>query len=469
MKMKTIRATGIAVSFAALLVAAMAATASAACVASSPGNGCLKGTYAFRLDPATGFDADLASTTDPGHVSLAPRQSVMQAGEFTADGNGHITAGETFATTDDQYGDTDLIDFTWTGNYSFSAASDGTGTFNITPDAMTSASFKCYDMTSPTTLADWTASNPFPEWSAPNWAKTTVYLANAQIMPTSSKNPGGYVFQTSAGGTSGGTEPTWKETVGLTNSDGSVTWTNIGVPQQIRPSAGNAGNFVFEPIAAPDWAASTAYATSFSQIVPSATNGGNGDAFLMTGTVALPNWTASTPYTAGTLIYPTASNTGKYVFACTTAGTSGGSAPIWPQTTGVYVTDGSVVWESFGINGKHALSGASAPTWSPSPVTDGTVVWTDEGPAGKSGSTEPSSWGQGVRVTTFDAGIKWLNVGWAPLTPVACYSGSAPIWSAAASYSFGLSLTYGRVELGETDNSGGGAKIFMTGEAARRP
>ena len=66
--MKTIRLTWIALSIAALLVVAIAPAASAAC---SRQPRCLKGTYAFRLDPATGFAADLATDGDPGNVSGA--------------------------------------------------------------------------------------------------------------------------------------------------------------------------------------------------------------------------------------------------------------------------------------------------------------------------------------------------------------------------------------------------------------
>lgn len=489
--MKTIRATGIALSMAALMIAAMAAAASAQVsggslttgpVVASPsctGNACLYGVYSFRLDPATGFAADLASTTtDPGNVAGAARQSVGQAGQFTADGNGNITAGESFVTTDDNSGNTVLIDYTWTGSYSL--AGDGTGSLTVVPDGVTSSTWKCYDMTSPTTLADWTASNAYPDWTPPNWAKTTVYLANAHIRPTSNKNPAGYVFVTNAGGTSSGSEPSWPQTVNTLVTDGSVSWKNIGVPQVVRPSVGNAGNYVYESIVQPNWAATTQYRTNVSQIVPSSSNGGNGHAYRMTGAVTPPDWAASSTTlcnAVGKEVYPSLNNAGKYVFECTTPGTTGGAAPTWPQAMGNYVTDGTAVWEGIGkastSTGISAgITGTTAPTWnlSPTTTTDGYVIWTDEGPAGASGSSEPSSFGQGISGVTLDAGITWKNVGWAPLTPVACFVGSAPIRAGAASYSLGLSLTYGRVELVETDAVvGGGAKIFMTGEAAKRP
>jgi len=129
MKMKTIRVSGIALSMVALLLVAMAPPASAA--SCSGNNGKLKGTYAFRLSPAKGFDADLAnSSTDPGNVGGAQRQDVLRVGVFTSDCAGNLT-GHTLATTDTNNGDTWLIDFNWTGTYTLN--SDLTGTLTITP------------------------------------------------------------------------------------------------------------------------------------------------------------------------------------------------------------------------------------------------------------------------------------------------------------------------------------------------
>lgn len=62
----------------------------------------------------------------------------------------------------------------------------------------------------------------------PDWAGTHVYAANALVTPLTG-NSGGYSYQTS-GGTSGGSQPSpWNQTVGGTSSDGTLTWTNVGL------------------------------------------------------------------------------------------------------------------------------------------------------------------------------------------------------------------------------------------------
>lgn len=95
-------------------------------------NKSLKGTYSFRLAPATGFAPfydGTAGKPDSG-VATAPRQDILRVGVFTADGAGNLT-GRTIATTDDGL-TTIKIDFMWTGTYTVNT--DGTGTLSINPD-----------------------------------------------------------------------------------------------------------------------------------------------------------------------------------------------------------------------------------------------------------------------------------------------------------------------------------------------
>ncbi len=399
--MKTIRVAWIALSIAALLVVAIARAASAAC----SGTACLKGTYAFRLDPATGFDANLASTTDPGNVGGALRQNVTRAGQFTANGSGSpgtITAGETFATTDDNSGNTYLIDFTWTGSYTVN--SDLTGTLSINPDS--SSSWKCYDMTNPSGPPDWQASTPYLNW-----------------------------------------------------------------PNQIMPVLKNAGNFVYQPVTPPDWSANHYYPNLYTASVQIYPTIGNSSHYAFRRS-PVENWIKNTAYAVGYQIVPSAANNpGGYLFQVTTAGTSNATTEpaTFNQTVGGTTTDGSVTWTNENVI--LGRTGATEPSWPASVVafsttggftTDGGIMWINEGLEGTSGTSEPS-WAQTGQITN-DGGVTWAFMGNSPLTPIACTSS----WEGAETYSTSLSLSHGAVEMVETDNSGGGAKIFKGGEAVKR-
>lgn len=67
------------------------------------------------------------------------------------------------------------------------------------------------------------------------------------------------------------------------------------------------------------------------------------DAYVGLITVSQGPWAASTAYTAGETIYATVAGT-TYIFECTTAGTSGTSAPSWNLGEGSTTTDNTVVW-----------------------------------------------------------------------------------------------------------------------------
>lgn len=56
-------------------------------------------------------------------------------------------------------------------------------------------------------------------------------------------------------------------------------------------------------------------------------------------------WQSTYAYTLGNLIQPVSAN--GWVYKCTTAGTSAGSAPTFPLSVGSTVTDGSVVWTNY--------------------------------------------------------------------------------------------------------------------------
>lgn len=70
----------------------------------------------------------------------------------------------------------------------------------------------------------------------------------------------------------------------------------------------------------------------------------------------------STAYSVGAVVKPSGGNT--YLYRCTVAGTSGGSAPTWPTVIGQTVTDGTVTWTCVGT-GITVLS-ATNPSWNAS-------------------------------------------------------------------------------------------------------
>lgn len=65
---------------------------------------------------------------------------------------------------------------------------------------------------------------------------------------------------------------------------------------------------------------------------------------VVTANTNRPDWIASKAYRLGATIKPLTNNAAGYVYTSTKAGTSGATAPVFPQTPGQTVTDGTVVW-----------------------------------------------------------------------------------------------------------------------------
>lgn len=57
------------------------------------------------------------------------------------------------------------------------------------------------------------------------WTLSTAYTLNQIVRPTSGN---GFIYQAVVAGTSSGTQPTWPTTIGLTVTDGGVTWACVG-------------------------------------------------------------------------------------------------------------------------------------------------------------------------------------------------------------------------------------------------
>jgi hypothetical protein len=72
-------------------------------------------------------------------------------------------------------------------------------------------------------------------WGAPStisgWTAGLTVAAAGDIIPATQN---GYWYQSTAGGVTGGTEPTWPTTIGATVADGSVTWICIGTVDSFR-------------------------------------------------------------------------------------------------------------------------------------------------------------------------------------------------------------------------------------------
>jgi hypothetical protein len=61
---------------------------------------------------------------------------------------------------------------------------------------------------------------------AVTWVLNTAKTLGAYIKPTVSNT---YYYKCTTAGTTGGTQPTWGTTIGGTTTDGTVTWTNMGL------------------------------------------------------------------------------------------------------------------------------------------------------------------------------------------------------------------------------------------------
>ncbi len=97
----------------------------------------LKGRYVYHLDPATSFGG--SALGNPVGVAAAGRQQLMRVGYMDFDGLlGVIPQARAIASTDDNAGQTILIDFMWTGTYVVN--SDGTGTLSMTALSISDAS-----------------------------------------------------------------------------------------------------------------------------------------------------------------------------------------------------------------------------------------------------------------------------------------------------------------------------------------
>lgn len=103
----------------------------------------LKNTWSFSMGPAQSFAVNpplVCPLVDPAGVAGAPRQDVLRVGQMLFNGAGGVT-GHTIATTDDNAGNTVVIDFVWSGTYFINA--DGTGTLTVIDPSPTMTDGNC--------------------------------------------------------------------------------------------------------------------------------------------------------------------------------------------------------------------------------------------------------------------------------------------------------------------------------------
>ena len=118
-------------------------------------------------------------------------------------------------------------------------------------------------------------------------------------------------------------------------------------------------------------------------------------------------WAASTIIEVGDRRIPT--TIGSYWYVCTVAGTTGTSAPTWPTTIGLTVTDGTVTWRCEGTyNGPAKWQATTAYTLGAERIpTTESGYWYEVTVAGTSGGTEPTEWPLIIGDIVTDGTVTW--------------------------------------------------------------
>ncbi|MHB8216546.1 MAG: hypothetical protein ACYDDS_10750 [Candidatus Sulfotelmatobacter sp.] len=239
------------------------------------------------------------------------------------------------------------------------------------------------------------------------WYPNFAFAASSIIVDTA-----GHVQQVITAGTSGPTQPTFNDAGGPT-TDG-LQWTDQGVPSS--------------------WTATTAYALSavildtaghVQQVITAGTSGSSQPSFNDSGSTTpdgtvvwqdrgLPGtWTASMVYALNAVI-----TANSHVQQATSAGTSGGSAPVF-STSGGTVNDNTVIWTDQGL-----LTGNAQFTWQTTnpytlnsqiidPANHVQLVTT----AGTSGGSQPTFNDGGMVID----GLVWMDIG-----PIVTWTASTP-------------------------------------------
>ena len=138
---------------------------------------------------------------------------------------------------------------------------------------------------------------------------------------------------------------------------------------------------------------------------------------VTTGSSWATQWAATTAEAVGALVRPATAN--GYLYVCTTAGTTGSTAPTWPTAVNATVTDGTVTWACVG-EAIWQLSSAAVQWTAPAGNTLAAVAAAIYDSTPGSAATDPlitaEDFGGTISATGSTYTISPPAVGWAYLT-----------------------------------------------------
>ena len=206
-------------------------------------------------------------------------------------------------------------------------------------------------------------------------------------------------------------------TPGGTGGGGGTTNPSSGVPP--GPQGGTVGNVSPTPMIA-----------QFANKAILAL--GNGFAPQLVADTTQPDWAATTQYNAASVIKPLTNNAGGFYFIAKNGGVSAGANPVFPQTVGGTVSDGTVTWQNINTPPVVALFNTFTsiyPDWNanvtysvgdlirPTANNAGGYIFQCKqgGLSSNAAPTFPQTQGQVVAESSHN--VLWLNLGFGNTTP----------------------------------------------------
>jgi anti-sigma factor RsiW len=139
-------------------------------------------------------------------------------------------------------------------------------------------------------------------------------------------------------------------------------------------------------------------------------------------------WQASTSFAVGQEVLVLASNT-LYINVAIVAGTTGSTAPAWPNVVGALTLDGGVTWLNQGLTTLVALPNwaASHTYTAPTRILDSNGNVEIATVSGVSGTPNPPAWSTTAGGLTVDGTATWINAGVLPSAALASAGGTSGI------------------------------------------